>query len=124
MKVAEIRNLEINEINRRARFDADSLIEEETLRYDREIEKLARFLAENFDSHCLIMLSGPSSSGKTTTSLKITNYLRDLGIDAHTISMDDFYRGRGRLLCLKTVLMIMKLWKPSGLTSWSNACRS
>jgi len=94
MKVAEIRNLEINEINRRARFDADSLIEEETLRYDREIEKLARFLAENFDSHCLVMLSGPSSSGKTTTSLKITNYLRDLGIDAHTISMDDFYRGR------------------------------
>ena len=40
----EIRNLDINEINQRVREDADSLIFEESRRYDAEVEKLARHL--------------------------------------------------------------------------------
>lgn len=40
------------------------------------------------------MLSGPSSSGKTTTALLLRDGLRELGVDAHTVSLDNFYRGR------------------------------
>jgi uridine kinase len=90
----EIRKLDINVINERAKTDVDSLILEESERYDREVKNLARHLASKYDNHCLVMLSGPSSAGKTTTSLKLTNYLKEFDIDAHTISMDDFYRGR------------------------------
>jgi uridine kinase len=90
----EIRDLDINEINQRVREDAGSLIFEESRRYDAEVEKLARHLADRFHDHCIVLLSGPSSAGKTTTSMKLTSYLKGFGIDARTVSMDDFYRGR------------------------------
>ena len=88
------RRLELNEINQRVRADVSELIQEESERYQKEVEKLARNLAVGFDNHCLVMLSGPSSSGKTTTALKLCACLKELDIDAHTVSMDDFYRGR------------------------------
>lgn len=40
------------------------------------------------------MLSGPSSSGKTTTALLLRDSLRAKGLDAHVVSLDNFYRGR------------------------------
>lgn len=39
----------------------------------------------------VILITGPSSSGKTTTSKKITLYLKGLGINTIPISIDDFY---------------------------------
>lgn len=42
------------------------------------------------------MLCGPSSSGKTTTALLLRDSLREMAVDAHTVSLDDFYRGRER----------------------------
>lgn len=87
------RSLKLRTINERARTDGRALIEEETERYSREVEALARLLAGEFDSRGLVMLSGPSSSGKTTTAHMIRRALGDLGVRAHSISMDDFYRG-------------------------------
>ena len=40
------------------------------------------------------MLCGPTSSGKTTTALLLRDSLREMAVDAHTVSLDDFYRGR------------------------------
>jgi len=37
------------------------------------------------------LLSGPSGSGKTTTALKICDAIKNLGIYAHTISMDMYF---------------------------------
>ena len=34
---------------------------------------------------------GPSGSGKTTTALKIEEKLEQMGIETHTISMDDYF---------------------------------
>ena len=39
----------------------------------------------------VILITGPSSSGKTTTSKKVTLYLKGLGINTIPISIDDFY---------------------------------
>lgn len=39
----------------------------------------------------VILITGPSSSGKTTTSKKITLYLKGLGLNTIPISIDDFY---------------------------------
>lgn len=49
---------------------------------------------EETGRHGIVMLSGPSSSGKTTTALRLTALLRGKGIDAHTVSLDNFYGDR------------------------------
>ena len=36
-------------------------------------------------------MAGPSSSGKTTTSRKLSMYLRSFGLKIRTISMDDYF---------------------------------
>lgn len=40
-----------------------------------------------------VLIAGPSSSGKTTTSKKLSLQLRALGYDPFVISLDDYYRG-------------------------------
>lgn len=42
--------------------------------------------------HNVILLSGPSSSGKTTSAKRIKNLLAEKGHNTHIISMDDFFR--------------------------------
>lgn len=39
----------------------------------------------------MVLITGPSSSGKTTTSKKLTLFLRSKGYDPIAISVDDFY---------------------------------
>lgn len=42
----------------------------------------------------IILIAGPSSSGKTTTSIKLTNYLTSFGLNPIQISMDDYFISR------------------------------
>ena len=42
----------------------------------------------------IVLISGPSSSGKTTTSKKLQLYLRTFGISPKTISIDDYFVDR------------------------------
>ncbi len=39
----------------------------------------------------IVMLAGPSSSGKTTTAKLISQELKNMGSNAYTVSLDDFY---------------------------------
>lgn len=39
----------------------------------------------------IVMLAGPSSSGKTTTAKILSEYINTLGGKAYTVSLDDFY---------------------------------
>lgn len=39
----------------------------------------------------VILLSGPSSSGKTTTAKKLALYLKTLGLTPHHLSLDDYF---------------------------------
>ncbi len=88
------RTLYLEDVNRLAREDPQGFVRYEQERYNQKIDRLARYLAVGFESRCLVMLSGPSSSGKTTTALLLRDRLREMDVDAHTVSMDDFYRGR------------------------------
>ncbi len=42
----------------------------------------------------VVMLSGPSSSGKTTCSMRLADEFRNQGFDVQIISMDNFYLGK------------------------------
>ncbi len=48
----------------------------------------------------IALLAGPSSSGKTTTSLKIKAHLEKMGHTAYTISLDNFFVHRHQLKTL------------------------
>ena len=92
----ERRQLQLQEINRRVRTDAPRFMEEEDARYAGEVGRLARHLAAGLNGRRIVMLCGPTSSGKTTTALLLRDSLREMAVDAHTVSLDDFYRGRER----------------------------
>ena len=46
----------------------------------------------------IILLSGPTCSGKTTTTNKLVQTLNDRGNDVHIVSVDDFYYDRMYLM--------------------------
>lgn len=60
------------------------------------LQNVSRNFAAYHAGARLIMLSGPSSSGKTTTANLLRHYLGEMGHRAHIISLDDFYLGLGR----------------------------
>ena len=65
----------------------------ETLQNNKLLEH-AKDLAKHNKEIKIILIAGPSSSGKTTTSNKLAMYLRSLGLSPKMISMDDFFKER------------------------------
>ena len=63
---------------------------DETLQNNRLLE-IAKTIYSKKDKVKVILLAGPSSSGKTTTTLKLCMYLRSLGLEPKMLSMDDYF---------------------------------
>ncbi len=57
---------------------------------ERRIGQLAQMIAENGDKK-FVMIAGPSSSGKTTFSHRLSIQLQALGITPHPFPLDDYY---------------------------------
>ena len=58
--------------------------------YDENMQAIASKVIDNRGIKA-IFISGPSSSGKTTTSKKLALYLRSKGIDSLVLSTDDYF---------------------------------
>ena len=65
-------------------------VKECTAEYHKKVEKTAKKIFED-KSKKIVMLAGPSSSGKTTTAKLLSRKLGRLGSKAYTVSLDDFY---------------------------------
>ncbi len=52
---------------------------------------IAEKIALNSDRVKIVLMSGPSSSGKTTTSKKLSMYLKTLGLHPYHLSLDDYF---------------------------------
>jgi len=63
--------------------------------HDKAIADIADVIAEK--GHRIIMIAGPSSSGKTTTTGRLAVHLRVHGLEPVMISLDDYYRNRSEL---------------------------
>jgi uridine kinase len=63
----------------------------ETLQ-NKKIAEIADMIAARKTAR-VVLIAGPSSSGKTTTSKKLSMQLRVVGFEPLVISLDDYYRG-------------------------------
>lgn len=84
---------DINRINAEALSDAGALVTMTEDIYNHDLEWIANQVLGTEGHRHVIMLSGPSSSGKTTTSKKLSDEFLKHGVDVQLISMDDFYLG-------------------------------
>ncbi len=57
---------------------------------------LAKDINDRKNKLKIVLLAGPSSSGKTTTSRKLCMYLKIFGLNPKTISMDDYFVERNK----------------------------
>lgn len=77
-------------INRQAAKSPDRLVQIAEDNYSAYINETAEIIASN-GSKPVILLSGPSGAGKTTTALRIERRLREQGLSVHTLSMDNYF---------------------------------
>lgn len=82
-------------INHRAECDAEAFVNDCEEHYHRQLHLVADQIAANCKRKPVVLLTGPSSSGKTTTNDRLGRILELAGIHAHMISMDDYYRTSG-----------------------------
>ncbi len=62
--------------------------------YDSQLEQVAREISGNPKLPRLVLIAGPTSSGKTTTSRKLEMYLKLNGIKTFQISIDNYFLDR------------------------------
>ena len=70
------------------------LVEESTARYERSLDEAAGKLTGRLDAGDrirMIWVSGPSSSGKTTTTVKLIGRLEKLGLRLLMLNLDDYF---------------------------------
>ena len=62
--------------------------------YSASLQQIVREIIARPGDNKIIMLSGPSSSGKTTGANMLARFFQKEGYNANVISLDDFYRNR------------------------------
>lgn len=92
-KILEIDNLgDLNE--KLMTTSPGEMIQLAEIMQDYKLLSIAEGLALNKDNIKLVLISGPSSSGKTTTARKLGLYLKTLGLNPIALSIDDYFIDR------------------------------
>lgn len=87
MKISKI---EINEINNKCLSDKQKFVEQCENEYKTQIFEIANKLLTD-ENKQFVLIAGPSSSGKTTTSKILKAKIESSGHKAIAISLDDFF---------------------------------
>lgn len=85
---------DLNELTRRG--EVYGLIKIAEALHEKQIVRIADSICKEMDTTKFIMISGPSSSGKTTFSKRLTVQLLAAGVKPITISLDDYFIDRER----------------------------
>lgn len=83
-------NYDVEVINRLLKEDCENYIMECEKAYRRQLDLIAEEMTAE-KGRGLLMLAGPSSSGKTTTARLLKQKLNEKGRSATVVSLDDFY---------------------------------
>ncbi len=79
-------------LNKRVRDGTfPELVKAEEERYHDEVAKAAALITEHLDRIRIVIVAGPSSSGKTTTTTKISEKLLKLGYRFKLLNLDNYF---------------------------------
>ncbi|MBI4762173.1 MAG: TGS domain-containing protein [Chloroflexota bacterium] len=84
----------LNEAIEQGRADEIVLVSEAF--HEQNLADIARTVANHLDKSHLILIAGPSSSGKTTTSKRLTIQLLALGISPFPLELDNYFLDRDK----------------------------
>lgn len=84
---------DIGRINQEAKSDPKAFISMTEDIYNHDLKWIVEQIINTEGNRHVVLLSGPSSSGKTTTSKKLSDEFIRQGAEVQLISMDDFYLG-------------------------------
>ena len=87
----------LEQINDGAVHDPRRMIREVEESYRRNLESIAQDVLRYHKGVRMVMLSGPSSSGKTTTAKLLERCLEEGGQKCCVLSLDDFYLPREKV---------------------------
>ncbi len=82
----------LNEFVSTGRYD--EIIRLSEAHYESQLADIADQIYESKNDIKLVLIAGPSSSGKTTTAKKLEVYLQSKGFKTHSISTDDYFVDR------------------------------
>ncbi len=67
------------------------IVHESESAYNDNVETASQMIAERKDDLKLVIISGPSSSGKTTTTIKIEQRLKKQGLQFRALNVDNYF---------------------------------
>ena len=85
---------ELGWINEQAKQNSKDFIMHCEQYYIEQVERVAQQLVNHRKQKPIILLCGPSSSGKTTTADRLCRAIKKIGVKSDIISMDDYYLSR------------------------------
>ena len=88
---------DINRIDLEARNNPEDFVLTAEKVFHNDIRQIADRIMNNPGRHHIIFLSGPSSSGKTTSGKKLLEEFERKGCHTILVSMDDFYLGAEKI---------------------------
>lgn len=86
-------SFDLGVVNEMSNTNVEKLISDAESLYRKQIDEIANEIISN-GKYKVVLMAGPSSSGKTTSSNLIRKKLADAGFDSIVISMDDFFLNR------------------------------
>ena len=89
--------LTLEKINKYAEKDPEGFVLMSENAYRTDIREIAKGILNSKHRCKVIMLAGPSASGKTTTAHMLQEELLNLGSGSEIISMDNFYLGEEKV---------------------------
>ncbi len=82
---------DIEDINALAQSDPEGLLRDCDRDYDRRVEQVGDMIQENLPNSPIVLLSGPSGSGKPTTAMKLRDALTRRAEKSHSVSKDNYF---------------------------------
>jgi uridine kinase len=74
-----------------ARGEFRHIVQESDRAYEEDIDTAAQLIGDRRDTLKLVIIAGPSSSGKTTTTIKLGQRLATIGLSLVTLNVDNYF---------------------------------
>ncbi len=77
--------------DRISRGEFPQIVHESESAYEDDVETAARLILERQDELRVVLITGPSSSGKTSTTIKLEQRLKKVGLSFLTLNVDNYF---------------------------------